>query len=288
MKVKTKRKKIRASFSQSSDMESSQSSDMESSDLHLSVFRIAVAQICNSVGYTGAQTSALKTLTAVAVRYLQSLAKSAANSASSTGRTKCNLLDIIRALEDLHSDVGFHGNSDRKRRLYILSDSSILIDTMKFVYLTPEIPFAKPLPRHSQTLPPNPASFSDESGKWNHVPRWLPVFPKTSDVAEETVIPAPIEDETAWEKTESNRKISKLPEKRKKVSFTIGGGGRNVIKMQSEVDLRDGICKGGKRISCQIYEDENFVSASCSSNHDLKPKPSMKKKLQDCDELIYI
>ncbi|KAI3693595.1 hypothetical protein L1987_76542 [Smallanthus sonchifolius] len=258
--MKTKRKKIRASFSQSSDMESSQSSDMDSSDLHLSVVRIAVAQICNSVGYTGTQTSALETLTAVALRYLQSLAKSAATSASSTGRTQCNLLDIIRALEDLHSDVGFHGNSDHKRRLYILSDSSILIDTMKFVYLTPEIPFAKPLRRRSHTFLSNPASFFDESGKWNHIPRWLPDFPKIVDVGEETVIPAAIEDETASEKklltTESNRNISKVPENRKKVSFTIGGGGgRNVIKMQSEVDLRGGICKRGKRISCQIYED---------------------------------
>ncbi|KAJ0588427.1 putative transcription initiation factor TFIID subunit 8 [Helianthus annuus] len=40
-----------------------------------------------------------------------SLAKSASTSASSTGRIECNLYDVIRALEDLHADVGFTGNS---------------------------------------------------------------------------------------------------------------------------------------------------------------------------------
>ncbi|KAL8207794.1 hypothetical protein R6Q57_007206 [Mikania cordata] len=271
MKVKTKKMKVIDSSSLSS---SSQSSDMESPDLQTAVVRIAVAQICNSVGYDGAQSSALETLTSVASRYLQSLANAAAISATSTGRTQCNLLDIIRALEDLHSGGGFHGNSDLKRRLYILSDSSILIDTMKFVYLTDEIPFAKPLPRRRHTLPPNPPCFFDESGKLNHIPRWLPAFPEISDVVEKTVVPAPRKDE----RIELIREISKLPEKRKKVSFTIGGDGRNVIEMQSGVDLRGGICKGGKRVSCQIYDDENLVNASCSSHHDCKFKLSLKNK----------
>ncbi|CAH1415142.1 unnamed protein product [Lactuca virosa] len=107
--------------------------------------RIAVAQMCQSVGYQGAQISALKTVTDVAVRYIRSLAKYSTTSAGSTGRTQCNLFDIVRALEDLHSDIGFHGNSDPKRRLYILSDSSILRDTMKFCLSESRNPVCKTL-----------------------------------------------------------------------------------------------------------------------------------------------
>ncbi|KAK9049835.1 hypothetical protein SSX86_031196 [Deinandra increscens subsp. villosa] len=47
----------------------------QSSVLRTVVVTDAVAQICGSVGYRGAQTSALETLAAVAVTYLQSLAK---------------------------------------------------------------------------------------------------------------------------------------------------------------------------------------------------------------------
>lgn len=177
-----KKKKIKYSS------RSSKISDLESLDFNTAVMRIAVAQMCQSVGYQGAQASALKTLTDVAVRYLRSLAKSAANSAGSTGRTQCNLLDVVRALEDLHSDIGFHGNSEPKRRLYLLSDSSILRGTMHFVYRSREIPFAKPLPRCSPTLPSNPPCFTDKNTKWNHIPRWLPDFPKISDAGEKTIV----------------------------------------------------------------------------------------------------
>ncbi|XP_024994798.1 transcription initiation factor TFIID subunit 8-like [Cynara cardunculus var. scolymus] len=277
-----KKKKLNNSSSPSSN------GDLESSDFHTAVARIAVAQTCQSVGYRGAETSALKTLTDVAVRYLQSLAKSAATSATSTGRTQCNLLDIVRALEDLHTDLGFHGNSEPKSRLNLLSDSSLLRDTMKFVYWTHEIPFSKPLPRRCPALASNPPCFSNESAKWNHIPRWLPAFPKINDGEEEKpVVAASSEVETAWEKKSrlirtSSCEISTLPEKRKKVSFKIGGGGgggRNEIETGIGSDLRNGVCKAGKRISFQMYDDEKSLNASSRSNHD--SRPSMKKKLEE-------
>lgn len=268
MKRKTKKKKTRGSSSSPC-----QTGVPESSDFHTAVARIAVAQICKSAGYRGAQTSALETLTDVAVRYLQSLAKSAATSAGSTGRTQCNLLDIIFASEELHSDIGFHGNSDPKRRLYSLTDSSILRDLMMFVNRTREIPFAQPLPRLCHTLPLNRPCFSGESAKWNHIPRWLPSFPEITDGAEKMVAAAGDGDgdgegegETAWE-------ISKLPEKRKKVSFKIAGDGgrRNTTEMEFGVDLRSGICKGGKRISVQINDED----------HDANFKQSMKMEFEE-------
>ncbi|KAI3710882.1 hypothetical protein L2E82_40677 [Cichorium intybus] len=271
-----KKKKIKYSS------RSSKISDLESLDFNTAVMRIAVAQMCQSVGYQGAQASALKTLTDVAVRYLRSLAKSAANSAGSTGRTQCNLLDVVRALEDLHSDIGFHGNSEPKRRLYLLSDSSILRGTMHFVYRSREIPFAKPLPRCSPTLPSNPPCFTDKNTKWNHIPRWLPDFPKISDAGEKTIVTTANEGEIAWEKnmpsTESNKQISKLPEKRKKMSFKIGCG-KNEIDMAFGVDLKSGICKGGKRISCQTYDDDRFSDSSSRSKKKLEESSSRTKMI---------
>ncbi|CAH1415140.1 unnamed protein product [Lactuca virosa] len=53
--------------------------------------------------------------------------------------------------------------------------------------------------------------------------------------------------------TESDKEISKLPEKRKKISFKIGGG-KNETDMTFGVDLKSGICNWGRRISCQIYD----------------------------------
>lgn len=276
MKRKTKKKKTRGSSSPC------HTGVPDSSDFHTAVARIAVAQICKSAGYRGAQTSALETLTDVAVRYLQSLAKAAATSAGSTGRTQCNLLDIIFASEDLHSDIGFRGNSDPKRRLYSLTDSSILRDLMMFVNRTRKIPFAQSLPRCCHTLPVYPPCFSSESAKWNHIPRWLPSFPEITDGAEKTVAAAAVsegggEGETAWEKkmhlNDPDREISKLPVKRKKVSFKIAGDGgrRNATEMEFGVDLRSGICKGGKRISIHINDE----------NHDSNSKQSMKMEFEE-------
>lgn len=251
-KTKTKKKKFKNS--------SSEIIESQTSDFHTAVAKIAVAQICKSVGYKGAQTTALETLTDIALRYLQSIAKSAANSAGSSGRTQCNLLDVIRAFEDLHYDLGFKGNSDPKKRLNILSNSSILRDTMKFVYRSREIPFAKPLPRREIT---NPIISRCESAKlnvkMNHVPRWLPEFPKISDeTVDDVTNEGEIEIEKKMRLIESDRKITKigkLPEKRKKVSFKIG---RNEIEVKFGGDLRSGdYCKGGKRILCQIYDDDN-------------------------------
>nr|GEW41866.1 transcription initiation factor TFIID subunit 8-like [Tanacetum cinerariifolium] len=117
----------------------------DSSTFHVSIATAAVAQICHSIGFKSTQTTALQTLTDITVRYLTSLATSAATSAASTGRTECNLYDVIRGMEDVHADVGFNGNSVVTRRLSSLSDSEMLKDMMRFVHWSREVPFAKPL-----------------------------------------------------------------------------------------------------------------------------------------------
>ncbi|PWA86351.1 bromodomain associated domain, Histone-fold protein [Artemisia annua] len=144
--MKKKKNKTKPSSSSSNQINGS-----DSSTFHVSIATTAVAQICHSVGYKATQTTALQTLTNVTVRYLTSLATSAASSAVSTGRTECNLYDVIRALDDVHDDViGFKGNSDVTRRLSSLKDSEMLKDVMRFVHWSREIPFAKPLPRGRQ------------------------------------------------------------------------------------------------------------------------------------------
>ncbi|GJV50524.1 transcription initiation factor TFIID subunit 8-like protein [Tanacetum coccineum] len=136
----------------------------DSSTFHVSIATTAVAQICHSIGFKSTQTTALQTLTNITVRYLTSLATSAATSAASSGRTECNLYDVIRGMEDVHADVGFTGNSAVTRLLSSLSDSEMLKDMMRFVHWSPEIPFAKPL----HTVTSSSSSYPMEK---NEVPR---------------------------------------------------------------------------------------------------------------------
>nr|XP_043607604.1 transcription initiation factor TFIID subunit 8-like [Erigeron canadensis] len=244
----------------------------QSSDFHTAVSKIAVTQICKSVGYAAAQTTALQTLTNIAVSYLQSIAKSAVISAVSTGRTQCNLYDVIRGLEDLHYDVGFTGNGNINKRLYPLADSSMLLDIRKFVYRNREIPFAKPLPRgcdvDSQCL------FGDSEKVLKHVPRWLPDFPVISEKEEKTVVAVVVAGGSDLE-NEGKKAASELAAKRERISFKIVR--RSGSKTKNEIKLEFGVCKGGKRISCHNYtdnDDENFFNhydelasaAACSNS----------------------
>ncbi|EYU28998.1 hypothetical protein MIMGU_mgv11b023610mg [Erythranthe guttata] len=69
--------------------------------------RVAVAQICQSMRFKGAQKSALKVLTDVATMYLKAIAKLGAASANSNG------------LEDLGSVQGFAGSSTLRETILV-------------------------------------------------------------------------------------------------------------------------------------------------------------------------
>ncbi|KAK6130836.1 hypothetical protein DH2020_035418 [Rehmannia glutinosa] len=180
-------------------------SPLPESEFSFTLTRVAVAQICQSMGFSGAQNSALEALTDVATRYLQAIAKLAAASANSDGRTQSNLPDIIVALEDLASVQGFPGfSSTRSVSLY---SSPVIKNLMKFVNYTDEIPFARP-------LPPRKKNFQGAKGKllkykgdwdnsrryyldgdgWRHVPRWLPAVP----VVERKENGAEMKQEVKW------------------------------------------------------------------------------------------
>ncbi|XP_010933365.1 transcription initiation factor TFIID subunit 8 [Elaeis guineensis] len=141
------------------------------------ISRIAVAQICLTVGYAAAEPAALRSLSDVAGRYIQILARSAASIAAVHGRTDVNLLDLVRAMEELSLPRGFAGASDPTRSLL---RSSVLRELMAFVRSVHEIPFPRPIRRESVRARASP-SFAQlgREPPLRHVPRWLPCFPES-------------------------------------------------------------------------------------------------------------
>ncbi|XP_010920080.1 transcription initiation factor TFIID subunit 8 [Elaeis guineensis] len=140
------------------------------------VSRVAVAQICLTVGYAAAEPAALCSLADVAARFVQTLARSGASIAAAHGRTDANLLDLVRAMEDLSLPRGFAGAFNPTTPLL---RSSILRELMAFVRSVEEIPFPRPIRRESVRARVSP-SFGQMGREppFGHVPRWLPCFPE--------------------------------------------------------------------------------------------------------------
>ncbi|CAI9760037.1 unnamed protein product [Fraxinus pennsylvanica] len=245
--------------------------------------KVALAQICKSVGFKEAQSSALEALTDIATRYLKVIAKLAADSANSRRRTESNLLDVVVALEDLGSVRGFRGGSDTN--LHTLYKSQVVKDLMEFVKYTHEIPFAQPLDgkffcrggkvnflKH-RGVEDNNNWYSDGVGLM-HVPRWLPIMPEMGgeEKGEERkregkwgCLNGGIEGEGEkrwgmgiWEgkvvEKEGSKEIESL-RNRKKVKFKLRvDGNRNGGGMVG--NYRGGVCRGGgigKRVLCKDW-----------------------------------
>ncbi|MCD7448329.1 hypothetical protein HAX54_040773 [Datura stramonium] len=239
------------------------------SDYAFTLTRIAVAQICNSVGFAAAEAPALEILSDIATRYLRSIAKSAADSANSAGRTQSNLVDTVAAAEELSSVSGFPG-AWRATGSFLNSGAvKVLVNFLKY---SEEIPFAKPLPR--KIFPIGSGKGLTKVGSNNeyiggerkqHIPKWLPAMPliekeeergrkKGKEIwgfggeNEET------EREMAGEENGKGRKGIELPLKRGKVRFKIGSGG--ALGRVCSRRRGGGI---GKRVLCEnwIFDDEN-------------------------------
>nr|GMD78495.1 transcription initiation factor tfiid subunit 8 [Ipomoea batatas] len=73
----------------------------DSRDFGSAISRIAVAQICESVGFERFNESALDSFADIAIKYLFDLGKTGTSYANLAGRSECNVFDIVRALEDL-------------------------------------------------------------------------------------------------------------------------------------------------------------------------------------------
>ncbi|KAF5742352.1 hypothetical protein HS088_TW09G00396 [Tripterygium wilfordii] len=149
-------------------------------DFSLTLTRVAVSQICQSVGFTSTQRSALDTLTRIATIYLQTLSKWTASYSNSSNRTQSNLIDLIHALHDLSSAHGFLGASTLHCNDTCQLKSSVLRDLRVFVKFTDEIPFAKPLPRKQFPRNLKKLNVNGSSEAIPHIPRWLPALPGAS------------------------------------------------------------------------------------------------------------
>ncbi|XP_077252679.1 transcription initiation factor TFIID subunit 8-like [Tasmannia lanceolata] len=248
METSKKNRRRKASSSSSSTCTSSAS-------LPSAISKISVAQICNSIGFNGAQQSALETLTNIATRYLQTLAKSASSSANSTGRTHCNLFDVIRAIEDLNSIQGFHGASDIKKPLI---DSSILREIMSFVRSIDEIPFAHPIPRKSSSNQIRVSKTFFELGQdppFSHIPAWLPVFPDPSSYKDSgggirvRVIEEKEEEERDVGNCRNDGESRDLPVERGKVRLRLGLGFRQKC-------VEYGVYRGKERVFWRGGDEE--------------------------------
>ncbi|XP_027770180.1 uncharacterized protein LOC107009579 [Solanum pennellii] len=249
------------------------STPLSESDYAFTITRTAVAQICSSIGFTAAEAPVLGILTDIAIRYLRTIAKSAADSANSACRTQANLVDTIAAVDELSSVSGFPG-AWRATDCFLNSGAVKKLDT--FTEDSKEIPFAKPLPRKIFSLGSRKGSRNVGSSKIEylggdkkHIPKWLPVMPvivnhekeivekrkrelwgycgaKTEEPKREKIE----EEKKTADSVEKERKGLELPLKRGKVRFKIGGGGAS------------GVCRSGgigKRVLCENwnFDDEN-------------------------------
>lgn len=252
------------------------------SDFSFAIAKIAVAQICQTVGYKRSKNDALETLTNVSTKYLQAIARSAASFANASNRTDSNLFDLINGIHDLCSVQGFPGGS-KLHKSNLLSSVS-LKGIMNFVNLSNEVPFAKPIPSKNVYGSQNPkitidsgtsiCYFKKAKIQGLHIPRWLPDFPKESlhKNCDQVLVKERKCGEKLWEHSlsvkdcngnvEENSGILKsnginekeekdtrmeLSKGRGRVKFKIGRKEKKQIGLG--VNMMNGICKGRKRVS---------------------------------------
>lgn len=162
------------------------------------VAQIGVAQLCEGIGFHAFQRSAAEALADVALRYLSDLAKAAHFYANLAGRTECNALDVIMAMEDV--GTGPSSATDTSRTL---ANSKALQDVMRYVEYSEEISFPRPLPHFPITkkrvAPPSFAQLG-EVPPHPHIPAWLPAFPDAH-----TYKSTPV-----WDERKSDPRIDKL------------------------------------------------------------------------------
>ncbi|XP_010530855.1 PREDICTED: transcription initiation factor TFIID subunit 8 [Tarenaya hassleriana] len=153
--------------------------DVISVEFSRSAAKLAVGQVCESIGYDQFRDPALESLTDLAVQYVLLLGKAATSFANLTGRNQCNVFDIVLALEDLS------GGSDGERFSSggnCVAHSVKLREIVDYVNSSEEVPFVQPLPRFpvivsdsSKMIPSFVQMGEDPPGK--HIPLWLPAFP---------------------------------------------------------------------------------------------------------------
>ncbi|KAL6138548.1 hypothetical protein ACLB2K_063829 [Fragaria x ananassa] len=141
------------------------------------VSKVAVAQICEGVGFLGCKESALDSLADIAIRYLRDLGKMANYYANLAGRTESNVFDVVRGLEDLEALQGFSGAAEVR---HCLAGSGTMKGLVQYVGTAEEIPFAHSLPRFPVVKDRRLITsfeWMGEAPPGKHLPNWLAAFP---------------------------------------------------------------------------------------------------------------
>ncbi|KAE8661357.1 LRR receptor-like serine/threonine-protein kinase RPK2 [Hibiscus syriacus] len=160
----------------------------KSDDFALSIAKVAVAQVCESIGFQSFQHSALETLSDVAARYIYTLGKTANFNANLAGRLESNVFDVIQGLEELESGLGFAGASDVNR---CLANSGVVRDIVHFVGDAVDVPFAYDIPRFPVVKDRKGMGSFWEKGEephGEHIPSWLPAFPDPETYATQSTV----------------------------------------------------------------------------------------------------
>ncbi|KAM1112370.1 hypothetical protein FF1_045201 [Malus domestica] len=157
-------------------------------DFARAIAKIAIAQVCEIVGFQTFQLSALEKLSDVAVQYIHNIGKTAHLYANLAGRTECNVFDMIQGLEDLGLVQGFLGASDVD---HCLTSSGTVREIAQYVAETEHIPFSYTIPQFpvvkDRNLNPSFWQSSVET-PGEHIPSWLPAFPEPHTYAQSPIL----------------------------------------------------------------------------------------------------
>ncbi|XP_051115017.1 transcription initiation factor TFIID subunit 8-like [Andrographis paniculata] len=143
------------------------------------IAKVAVAQVCKSLGFQVVQQTALETLAEIGTRYITEVGKVAQSSANLANRSECNVFDVIQGLEDLGSIQGFPGSSDVS---HSLSLSGVIGDMIRYVFKAEQIPFAHSVPSFTSFLVVKKRKIGttfarvEEIRYDKHIPHWMPKF----------------------------------------------------------------------------------------------------------------
>uniref|UniRef100_A0A7C9DVN2 Transcription initiation factor TFIID subunit 8 n=1 Tax=Opuntia streptacantha TaxID=393608 RepID=A0A7C9DVN2_OPUST len=175
-------------------------------DYGRAVAKVAVAQICEGVGFEAVKQSALVALSDIAVRYICDLGKSASSYASLAGRSEVSLFDIVKGLENLGSSGDLSGSSEVD---HCVMESGVLKEMAEFVGTLEETPFALSIPQFPVIKYPRGIpkfSHMGEVPNGRHIPPWLPAFPDPH-----TYIQSPI-----WKERKTDPRTDKVEQVRQR------------------------------------------------------------------------
>ncbi|MCL7052204.1 hypothetical protein MKW94_011427 [Papaver nudicaule] len=205
-------------------------------DFARAIARIAVAQICETMGFETLHESALDALSDIVIRYLCDLGKTSHFYANLAGRMDSNVFDIIQGLEDLGFSQGFVNASDMN---HCLVDSGIVRELTHYVNSAKDVPFARTVPRfpfvRDRKATPSFLQIG-ETPVGAHIPAWLPAFPDPH-----TYIHTPVWNEKARDpiadKTEQARQRRKAE--------------RSLLSLQQR------LASSGSELPSSVEEDTN-------------------------------